>query len=179
VPVAASVTWSIAPADGADIDPTTGMLTIDPGTPSGSVFAVRADVERGRYVVETQVHVYTPEANPLIGYWREEAQLTCDSGTEVVPEETIEELIFFADGTFTVTWFPFESYKDYWGTYTFDLAQRTLELTVTGGNTIPPDVDGQGRFALDTPGQLLLTDLWLGTPVSGRGPANCGHRFVG
>jgi hypothetical protein len=178
VPVAASATWSITPADAAHIDPATGILTIDPGTPSGSVFTVRADVESGRHIVETQVHVYTPEANPLIGFWREEAQLACDSGAEVVPEEAIEELIFFADGTFSVTWFPFESYKDYWGTYTFDLAQGALELTVTGGNTIPLDVDGEGRVAVEATGRLILTELWLGTPSMGSGPPNCGHRFV-
>jgi hypothetical protein len=177
VPVAASATWAITPADGAHLDPKTGILTIDPGTPSGSVFVVRADVERGRHVVETQVNIFTPEANPLIGVWREEAQLACESGTEVVPAEAIAELLFFADGTFAVTWFPFESYKDYWGTYTFDLAQETLELTVTGGNTIPPDVDGEGRFAVDATG-LVLSELWLGTPSLERGPPNCGHRFV-
>jgi hypothetical protein len=177
VPVAANATWSLTPANGADIDPTTGILNIDPGTPSGSVFTVRADVESGRHVVEIQVHIYTPEANPLIGSWREAAQLACDTRAEVVREEAIEELIFFADGTFSVTWFPFESYKDYWGTYTFDLAQGTLELTVTGGNTIPPDVDGQGRFALDATG-LVLSDVWLGTPSMESGPVHCGHRFV-
>jgi hypothetical protein len=76
-----------------------------------------------------------------------------------------------------VTWVPFESYKDYWGTYTFDLAQGTLELTITGGNTIPEDVDGEGRFARDATGALILTDLWLGTPSLERDPPNCGHRF--
>ena len=177
VPVAASATWSITPADGAHIDPATGILGIDPAAPSGSVFAVRADVERGRHVVETQVNIFTPDANPLIGSWREEAQLACDNGTEVVPARAIRELIFFADGTFAVTWVPFESYKDYWGTFTFDLAQGTLELTVTGGNTIPPDVDGEGRFALDATG-LVLLELWLGTPSMESGPPNCGHRFV-
>jgi hypothetical protein len=176
VPVAASATWSIAPAEGASIDPNTGILTIAPGTPSGSVFIVRAAVEGGRHVVETHVNVFTPEANPLIGIWRAEAQLSCDTGAEVIPQEAIEELIFFADGTFTVTWFPFESYKDYWGTYTFDLAQGTLELAVTGGNSIPPDVDGEGRFALDATG--LVLELWLGTPSTESGPPDCGHRFV-
>jgi hypothetical protein len=176
VPVAANATWAITPADGAHVDPTTGILSIAPDTPSGSVFTVRAEIEGGRHVVK---HVYTPEANLLIGIWREQAQLACDTGAEVVPEEAIEELMFFADGTFTVTWFPFESYKDYWGTYTFDLAQGTLELTVTGGNTIPPDVDGKGRFMVDASGRLIVTELWLGTSPLETGPPKCGHHFVG
>ena len=178
VPVAAAATWSITPAAGARIDPSSGILSIESDTPSGSVFTVRAAVEGERHVVETQVNVFTPAANPLIGFWREEVQLACESGTEIAPEEAIEELIFFADGTFAVTWVPFESYQDYWGTYTFDLEQGTLELTVTGGNTIPPDVDGDGFFALDATG-LVLSELWLGTSSRGTGPAHCGHRFVG
>jgi hypothetical protein len=177
VPVVAAATWSIVPTDGAGIDWTTGILNIDPRTPSGSVFTVRAAVEGGRHVVETRVHVYTPEANPLVGIWREAAQLTCGSGTEITPAEAIEELMFFADGTFTVTWFPFESYKDYWGTYAFDLSQGTLKLAVTGGNSIPPDRDGEGRIALQATG-LVLSELWLGTPSMESGSPNCGHRFV-
>ena len=177
VPVAADATWSITPADGARIDPFTGILSIDATTPSGSVFTVRAEVEGGRHVVETRVKTFTPETNPLIGYWHEQAQLTCDTGTEVAPALAIRELIFDPDGSFAVTWSPFESYKDYWGTYAFDLAQGTLELTITGGNTIPPDVDGEGRFARDATGALILSDLWLGTPSLERGSPNCGHRF--
>jgi hypothetical protein len=178
VPVAADASWSVTPADGARIDPATGILSIDPDTPDGRDFSVRAEIEDERHVVETRVHVFIPAANPLIGYWREEAQLACGSGTEVVPAVAIQELIFDPDGAFAVTWLPFESYKDYWGTYTFDLAQGTLALTITGGNTIPPDADGEGRFALDATGQLILTELWLGTPSLESGPAHCGHRFV-
>ena len=178
VPVAAEATWSVTPPDGARIDPATGILSIDASTPSGSVFAVRAEIDGRGHVVEARVKIFTPETNPLIGYWREVAQLTCESGAEVAPALAIRELIFDPDGAFAVTWVPFESYKDYWGTYTFDLAQGTLALTITGGNTIPPDVDGEGRFALDTEG-LLLTELWLGTPSLEHGAPNCGHRFAG
>jgi hypothetical protein len=137
---------------------------------------VRAEIEGRRHVVETPVKIFTSETNPLIGYWREVAQLTCDTGAEVTPAKAIAELIFDPDGSFAVTWVPFESYKDYWGTYTFDLSQGTLELTITGGNTILPDVDGEGRFMVDAT-ELVLSDLWLGTPSLERGPPNCGHRF--
>jgi len=177
VPVAADATWSITPADGARIDPFTGILSIDASTPSGSVFMARAEIEGGLHVVETRVKTFTPETNPLIGYWGEVAQLACEGGAEVAPAKAIAELVFDPDGAFSVTWVPFESYKDYWGTYTFDLAQGTLELSVTGGNTIPSDVDGHGEFAIDASGRLILTDLWLGTPSLERGPPNCGHRF--
>jgi hypothetical protein len=176
VPIVANATWSVTPTDGARIDPDTGILSIDSTTSSGSVFTVRAEIEGGRHVVETRVKIFTPETNPLIGYWREVAQLTCDTGAEVAPTKAIAELIFDPDGSFAVTWVPFESYKDYWGTYTFDLRQGTLELTITGGNTILPDVDGEGRFMVVATG-LVLSVLWLGSPSLERGPPNCGHRF--
>lgn len=177
VPVPVAATWSVTPTAGAGIEPATGLLTIDPATASGRVFTVRADVEGGRRVVTAEVHVYTPGANPLVGVWAEVAQLPCGGGAEVAPDVPIAELVFAADGTFAVTWRPFESYVDYWGTYAFDLERGTLDLVVTGGNDVPPDVDGQGRFGLDATGQLVLRELWLGTPAGGGGPANCGHRF--
>ncbi len=179
VPNPAFATWSIDPADGARIDPATGLLTIDPATLPGSRFTVTAEVEAGRHVVTTEIHVYTAEANPLVGYWQEEAQLTCGDGTEVTPALPIEELVFAVDGTFAVTWMPFESYVDYWGAYVVDIEQGKLELTVTNGNNVPADIDGSGRISLDAAGRLTLTEMWLGVPQSGRDPSHCGHRFVG
>lgn len=32
---------------------------------------------------------------------------------------------------------PFESRRDYWGTYTYDIASARLMLTVEGGNSLP------------------------------------------
>jgi hypothetical protein len=179
VPVEVRATWSVTPAGSAEIDPVTGLLTIDPATPGGASFTVRAEVEGGRRVVETEVHIVTPESHPLLGTWREAGQISCDGGAETVPPVPIEELVFAADGTFAVTWMPFESYVDYWGTYTIDLTQGTLSLTATGGNYVPEDIDGEGRFALDADGTLLLIDLWLGSPPDGSEGANCGHRFGG
>jgi hypothetical protein len=123
-----------------------------------------AEIEDGRQVVETEVHAFTPEANPLVGYWLEVAQHPCDAGSEIIPDLPKEELVLAADGTFAVTWTPFESYVDYWGTYTFDLEEGTLDLAVTGGNDAPTDIDGRGRFAIDAAGQPVMTDIWLGKP---------------
>jgi hypothetical protein len=178
-PVEASATWSVEPAEGASIDPGTGVFTIDPDTPAGSVFTVSADVENGRRVVSVEVHVFTPAENPFVGYWSEESQFACGTGEEVLPEEPIRELAFRADGTFSVTWMPFEIYRDYWGTYEYDLAEGTLDLVVNGGNYVPDDVDGSGSFSFDEQGRLILGDIWLGSPYGGTDSANCGHRFIG
>jgi hypothetical protein len=179
VPLPVAATWTVTPASGARIDRASGTLTIDAATPSGSVFTVSADIADGRRVVITEVYTFTPEANPLIGAWREEAQRACGTGEEVAPNLPIQELVFSADGTFAVTWLPFESYVDYWGTYTFDLSRGTLDLMVSGGNMIPADVDERGSFSVDASGHLILTDMWLGSPERESGAANCGHRFVG
>lgn len=179
VPVDVAATWSVNPDDGATIDPATGALTIDPGVPSGARFTVSAEAGDDRYAVTADIHIFTPEGNPFVGFWREVVQLSCDDGAEVVAESPIEEVIFAADDSFAVTWHPFESYVDYWGTYAFDLDAETVELSITGGNHVPADVDGQGRFAVDDAGNLVLIDLWLGSSPSSDGPPNCGHRFSG
>ena len=176
-PVDARVRWSITPPDGASVDPASGLLTIDPATPGGSVFTLRADVENGRRIIEVQIHVFTPESNPLVGYRTEVEQHACGTGAAIAPAEPIEELVINADGTFTVTWFPFETYKDYWGTYAFDQERGTLEMTIEFGNYVPDDVDGSGRFSFDERGFLVLTDIWLGTGPQATGERACGHVF--
>jgi hypothetical protein len=176
-PVDTCTVYSVTPADGASIDPDTGVLTLDADVPSGSVYEVSADVENGRRVVSIEVHVYTDEVNPLVGQWHEESQIACEGGEDITPEEPILEMIFRADGTFSVTWYPFEVYEDYWGTYTYDLAAGTLALEVTNGNYIPDNLDTSGTFALDEQGRLILEDMWLGAPGDGGSEIQCGHRF--
>jgi hypothetical protein len=177
-PVDTCATWSVSPDEGASIDGQTGVFVVDPATPSGEVFTVTADVESGRRLVSIEVYVYTPEANPLVGIWREQAQLTCDTSEDSVPEDRIGELRFDADGSFSVTWAPFEIYRDYWGTYAFDLNQGTLDFTGAEGNYVPEDVDGSGSWVIDEEGRLVLRDMWLGAPRGGSGIVNCGHRFT-
>ena len=177
-PVEACATWSVDPPKGVSIGADTGLFALDAQTPSGSVFTVSADVEEGRRVVSIEVHVFTPEDNPLVGTWREEAQFACETREEIVPDELIGELRFRADGTFGVTWAPFEVYVDYWGAYTYDSAEGNLDLVITGGNYVPDDMDGTGSFSIDEDGRLILDDIWLGSPTGATGSANCGHRFV-
>lgn len=174
-PVDACAVFSIDPVDGATIDPASGLFTVAADTPSGTVYTVTADIEEGRRLMTTEVYVYTPEAAPLVGFWSEVTQLSCGGG-EVPADPSIAELWFKADGTFSVTWFPFELYFDYWGTYTFDLAAGTLNLVVEGGNFVPPDIDGDGTFSV-VGGDLVLSDIWLGSHGNFMGDVACGHRF--
>jgi hypothetical protein len=176
-PIKACPSWSISPGQGATIDPATGLVAVDKSTPNGSVFTVSAKLGAGPRTVTIDVHVFNPQDNPLVGIWREDVQFACGTQTEVSPAEPIRELQFKADGTFTVTWHPFEVYHDYWGSYTFDQASHRLDLVIDEGNYIPNDAAGSGTFSIDASGRLLLSDLWLGSPRDAQSPANCGHRF--
>ncbi|MCY0987841.1 hypothetical protein OV203_11950 [Nannocystis sp. ILAH1] len=173
--VEACVTYSVSPAEGATIN-AVGALTIAGDVAPGTVFTVTADVEAGRKVLTTEVFVYTPETNPFVGIWHEVAQLPCGGGAEVAPEQAIQELWFRASGEVQVTWSPFEVYFDYWSDYTYDLQTGDLTITPTGGNYVPADVEGVGKFSIEG-SQLVLEDMWLGSPQNGMTPANCGHRF--
>ncbi len=138
-----------------------------------------ANVEHGQRVLSIPVYVYTPQSNPLVGTWHEQAQLVCDTEQEIRPAQPIGELRFNAAGAFDVTWTPFEVYVDYWGTYRYDPAQGTLELEITGGNYVPKNVDTKGRVSFDQQGRLLLHQMWLGNPSDVSNPvANCGHVFA-
>ena len=165
-PVKARVSWSVEPKVGGHIDPQSGLFMVDKSTPNGSVFTVSANVENGRKILTTKVHIFTPEANPLVGRWREKAQTRCDVEEVTVPDLHIEELEFRADGTFSVTWVPFEIYKDYWGAYSYDLKQGTIKFVVEGGNYVPSDIDGNGTFEISQSGQLTLKNIWLGSKNS-------------
>ena len=169
--VAARTVWSSKPESGAAINPETGEFRVDPETVHGTVFTILADVEEGRFLLTTEVNVFNRDANPLVGLWREQ-----ETGN-------VNELIFQADGRFTVTWFPFEVYKDYWGDYTFELGSPksgSIELHMTGGNR--SDIvgfQGSGAFAIDRDGILSLNGVYLGKYDSDTGPTvNCGHRFA-
>lgn len=174
--VDACVAYSLAPDDGSTYDPASGLLTIAADAEAGTVYTLTADVEEGRSIVEATVTVYTPESNPLVGVWHEVSQTACVGGGDVEPEPPIGELWFKANGDVLVTWMPFEVYVDYWGTYVHDAATGALELTIDGGNYVPPDVDGSGGFAV-MGGELVLTDMWLGSAQGFMGEPACGHRF--
>jgi len=149
-PIKARVAWSVTPQTGARIDSRTGAFRVDSSTPAGSVFDVTANVERGRRVLSAKVYVYTPQSNPLAGYWRQTSEIPCGTDQPLAPAMPINELYFGADGRFTVTWQPFETYRDYWGTYTYDVTAGQLKLLVTGGNYVPRDLHGTGGFSVDT-----------------------------
>jgi hypothetical protein len=177
-PKPACVVWSITSDPHVRIDAASGQVSVDSSAVHDSAFVVTANVENGKQILTTTLHIYVPSANPLVGTWHEDAEFACGSGNEVKPPEEIRELIFTADRSFSVTWHPFEVYRDYAGKYQFDLASGRLDLTVEGGNYVPADFDGSGTFKVDDQGRLVFTDMWFGQPNSTKVTPACGHRFV-
>jgi len=120
---------------------------------------------------------FAHDNDPLIGKWMEKAQTTCDSSVEVVSSTPIGELDFRKDGTFSVTWHPFETYRDYWGDYEYNLQSGVIELNVTGGNYIPQRLDTSGKILIDGSEKLILKGVWLGHPQRSQDSINCGYIF--
>jgi hypothetical protein len=126
-----------------------------------------------------------PATNAMeAGTWVEIAQIPCNGGAEHAPVFPIKEFILEwggdSAGRFKVTWQPFETYVDYWGSYTLDRG-TALTLKPEDGNYIPKDLDPAG-FISRCGDELVLRNMWLGTQrdeASRPVPTipGCGHRF--
>jgi len=128
----------------------------------------------GTETIKATVRVVGIDEGPLRGLWRQTA-ITCEGGP--APEVPARELKFTAAGEFSVTWTPFEVYRDYWGTYVYDAATHRLVFTVTGGNRVSEGLDLDGEARLQGDGSLAVSDLWLGQPEPGAARA-CAYVFA-
>ncbi len=115
------------------------------------------------------------ESIPWSGCWLEVAQLDCESGQAFEPEKIIKEFRLNPNGTFSVTWTPFEHFVDYAGPYKVSEKNGTIELTT--GDKAPPNVDGQGNFTITDKGELVLENIWLGAKEQKNVTKACGHIF--
>jgi hypothetical protein len=132
---------------------------------------VGADVEAGTRIrleatynghsLTGPVEVYRAADNPLVGMWRQD-------GEGCPADSAIQELVFTGGGEFTVTWTPFEVYKDYWGTYTYDAATGAIAFEVKGGNQTPDDLALEGTASVSD-GVLTFDGVSFGTPGQASG----------
>src|SRR5215469_15408839 len=160
--VPACAAWKVEPeGKGATIS-STGLLTLAPDTPPRSKFIVTADIEQGRAQRQLAILVYTNDDQPLVGYWQEKSRFGCSAQKETSSLQPIRELEFKAKGWFSVTWVPFEVYRDYWGSYNADNSSRVLSLKIEEGNCVPKDFQGAGKFKLVDKNTLELTGVYLG-----------------
>jgi hypothetical protein len=161
LPASCAPRWSVSGVRGVSIDARTGLLRVGRRVPDGTTATVSARM-RGGGEVHNAVRVVVPNAHPIVGMWQQQTETPCRGGSAGTPEHPIQELEFNADGTFSVTWMPFESYRDYWGTYRHDAATGRLVMQVTGGNHVPPNLDLDGRATLQGNARLTLAEITLG-----------------
>jgi hypothetical protein len=169
LPGGCAVRWAVTGGQ-AHINPD-GRLRVHRYTKPGTELTVTAEVA-GR-TVRQAVHVVDPHPNPIAGTWEQAGAAECAGGA---PAEPVRELVIRRDGRFTATFTPFESYKDYWGVYTYDRDSGALDMHAVGGNQVPPGLDlaGTARVA---GGRLTLRDMWLGQPGPGT-PRACTYVFT-
>ena len=89
----------------------------------------------------------------------------------------IGEIEFTESGHFSVTYNPFETYRDYWGTYSFDPATGAVAMKVEGGNYQPAGLDLEGIASFAPDGALVLDGVYLGQPSSVPGAGPCSYIF--
>ncbi len=155
--------WSVSDPTLATLSADHESVRIAPDATPGSTVIVSYRI-KGQSV-GAKLLIVARDAIVLTGRRGQSAVEGCD---RLIP---IGELEFTADGHFSVTYHPFETYRDYWGTYRLDPATGALSMSVEGGNDRPGglDLEGTARFAAD--GKLVLEDMYLGQPSSGGPPA--------
>ncbi len=84
------------------------------------------------------------------GYWKEVSS----------DDKSIRELHFHTKG-FSVTYSPFESYKDYWGTYTLNEKKDKIRFTVDGGNRRPEFIKATGAFQQQGKDEIRIDGIAL------------------
>lgn len=155
-------------------------LRISPDAAHNAVFEVETEV-MGEPVIG-RVRVVDAAMNPIAGTWSQ-SDVVCESGIDPVtripitpPHVPARELVLGANGRFSVTWQPFESYTDYWGTYAYDVETGRIEMSIEGGNQIPRPFDGAGE-AVIVDGRLELRNVYLGQPELLPPLASCTYTF--
>ena len=164
--------WRVEPAQYAQIDQA-GVIRIAPDAPDATPVQVTAHI--GAKQVRGDMRVSDPQRFPLVGIWSQVSETPCGTGIARTPVDKIRELKFDGSGNFSVTTTPFESYKDYWGSYTYEASDGAIRFNVVSGNKPPKSLQLVGRATYSAE-QLDLQGLSLWQPKDGT--AICGLRFA-
>lgn len=166
LPLSCTSDWSVSGPAKLSADRT--RLEIDAGAPPGATVSV--SFRHDGKTVAAQLRVVGRDEIVLTGRRSQQAVEGCS-----VPDQ-VRELEFYPQGRFAVTFYPFETYQDYWGTYEFDPATGRLLLKVEGGNFTPPGLDLEGR-AERVSGRLVLRDMFLGSKAGYVPERSCTYVF--
>ena len=166
LPLSCTSDWSISGP--ASLSADRSHVTINPDAAPGASISVT--FRHAGKIVAAQLRVVGREEVVLTGRRSQQGSEGC-----TVPDK-IGELEFAPQNRFAVTFVPFETYQDYWGTYEFDPATGLLRLKIEGGNFIPPGLDLEGRAELSS-GRLILRDMFLGSRSGYAPDGSCAYVF--
>jgi hypothetical protein len=165
IPLKCTKGWAVTGP--ATLSPDRKSLTIAPNAPPGAIVLVRYHLD-GK-PISAQLRVVAKDQIVLTGRYSQRGLEGCTAA------EPVRELEFRPENRFSVTFLPFETYQDYWGSYSFDPATKQLRLKVEGGNFIPPQLDVEGEVEL-AEGRLRLKDIFLGSR-DGAPQSGCTYLF--
>jgi hypothetical protein len=165
LPLRCTSGWSVAGPAKLSADRKSVVIAAD--APAGATVSVR--FSHGGKPVEKGFRVVAKDEIVLTGRYSQRSLEGCTA------HEPVRELELKPENRFSVTFLPFETYQDYWGSYSFDPATKRIRLTVDGGNFVPSNLDLEGEAELEG-GRLRLRDLFLGSRDGGP-RSGCTYRF--
>ena len=137
-------------------------LIVSPDAPHGVRVRVKWETPTQVLKGAASYQVIESASAPLVGRWQVKGIIGCDGAQHAPQSQLAKELIFDANGKFSVTWRPFESYVDYWGDYVYDSDRKQLSMIISGGNYVPAGVRLQGVARVTPDGNGELQGIWLG-----------------
>ena len=152
LPLRCTSDWTVSGPARLSADRT--RLEIDPDAPPGAMISV--GFRHAGKAVGAELRVVARDEVVLTGTRSQRSAEGCEAA------DPVRELVFRPQNRFAVTFLPFETYQDYWGTYEFDSVTGRLVLKVEGGNSIPPGLDLEGKAGLES-GRLTLSEMFLGS----------------
>ena len=172
LPLECTSRWTVTPPGLATLSADRRTLRIADDAPAGAEFTL--SFLAGGESVAKRFRITGRDELVLTGRYGQTALEGCQAS------EPVREIEFGGDGRFSVTFTPFETYRDYWGTYRFDPATGAVAMTVDGGNYRPPGLDLEGTARFNPQGRLVLEGVYLGDRLGGAplpGAAGCRYTF--
>lgn len=151
--------WKAAPAGQVNVARDGKSMVVLPSATPGTEVTLSASF-CGKRDIKRTIRIVGKDEPVLTGLWREKSK-TCTGET---PQDPVNELEIEDIGEFSITYFPFESYRDYWGTAVFDAKAGTLTMATTGGNRVPQGAKLSGKASITPEGQLVLDGFFLSQP---------------
>jgi len=151
--------WKAVPDGEVSLSHDGATLSVLPSATPGATVEISASF-CGRREISRTLRIVGKDEPVLTGLWREQGK-QCEGET---PGDIVRELEFRDTGYFSVTYTPFEAYRDFWGQFAFNPSDGQLTMTITGGNKVPSQARLSGKATLRPDGALVLEQVFLSEP---------------